>query len=154
MRLTVIFLLGLLATAAAGRAQNVDPDGFSICALTRAGVLGPCQPLTEQAMRGFGLSTNQIAIIARLRDFAANPGLDPRPHLVNESLLEPKAFAAVGAFSDTWFADAANPGKVDLGVHLRYVTEDAGPQLFQMTYAADAGHFSVLWNRALVSQHR
>lgn len=105
-------------------------------------------------MQSLGLSTSQIAIVGTLRSLAANPGLDPPSQPVNASLAEPKTFAAVGGFSDYWFADAANPGKVDRGVHLRYVTEDTRPRLFQMTYAPSEGSFSVLWNRALASPRR
>ena len=118
--------------------------------------IGPCQPLTEQAMRSFGLSASQNAIVATLQSFAKNPGFDLPPQVVNASLAAPRQFAAVGAFSDYWFSDVTDPGNVDLGIHLRYVTEDVKPRLFQMTYAVDGGegHFSVLWNRAPVLPRR
>jgi hypothetical protein len=45
---------------------------------------------------------------------------------------------------------------VELGVHLRYASENAKPALYQMTYAVDggAGHFTVLWNCVLATPPR
>jgi hypothetical protein len=157
-----VLSLGVLAVITPGRAQHVDSDGFSICSFTNSGgkvmqsIIGQCQPLTDRAMQSFGLSASQIAIVATLQSIAANPGFDLPPQVVNASLAESRQFAAVGAFSDYWFPDVTTAGNVDLGVHLRYVTEDAKPRLLQMTYAVDGGegHFSVLWNRALVSPRR
>jgi hypothetical protein len=167
--LTVIFtlvatglLLGGLAAAPPVRAQRVGPDGFSICSFSNSGgklmqsVLGPCEALSDQAMRSFGLSANQAATVATLQSFAATPPVDVPPRLVNASLAAPRQFAAVGAFSDYWFPDVADPANVEVGAHLRYATEEDGkPRLLQMTYAVDGGkgHFSVLWNRVLASPH-
>ena len=52
---------------------------------------------------------------------------------------------------DYWFPDTAHPSNVELGVHLRYMKENAKPELYQMTYTVDGseGHFTVLWNRVL-----
>jgi hypothetical protein len=45
---------------------------------------------------------------------------------------------------------------VELGVHLRYASENAKPALYQITHAVDggAGHFTVLWNRVLATPPR
>ena len=160
MRLAGLLVLVFLVTTPA-RAQHVDADGFSICSIANSGGklmqadIGPCQPLSEPAMQSFGLSAGQTAIVAALRGLAAGPGVD-RSRVVFASLAPAQPFAAVGAFADDWFPDGTQPGNIDLGVHLRYKTEDAKPQLFQMTYAVDGdeGHFTVLWNRALASPRR
>jgi hypothetical protein len=68
-----------------------------------------------------------------------------------QSLAVPKKFVAAGDYSDYWFPDAANPSNVELGVHLRYLKQNAKPELYQMTCTVDGseGHFTVLWNRVL-----
>ena len=154
--------LSVLAVAPSARAQQASTDGFSICSFTNSGgklpqsILSACEPLTDQAMRSFGLSANQATIVATLQGIAANPTVDRPPPIANASLAAPKPFAAAGAFSDYWFADVTAPANVELGVHLLHDTENAKPRLFQMTYAVDGsdGHFSVLWNRALASPRK
>jgi hypothetical protein len=162
MPLATGLLLGALAATLPARAQHASPDGFSICSFANSGgklmqsSLGACQTLTDQAMRSFGLSASQAAIVATLQSFTANPNFDLPPRVVNASLASPKQFAAVGAFTDYWYPDVTDPANVELGVHLIYVKEDAKPRLFAMTYAVDGveGHFSVLWNRALASPRK
>jgi len=145
------------------RAQRVNPDGFSICAFSNSGSklpqseFGRCQALSDQAMQSFGLSATQVAIVATLQRFAADPSLDRPPSQAIASLAAPKQFSAVAAFSDYWLADPADAANVEVGVHLLYTTEDDGkPRLSQLTYAVDggAGHFSVLWNRVLASPRK
>ena len=137
---------------------HAGPDGFSICpfASSAAGSLdstiGPCHPLTGQAMQSFGLSASQATIFATLQSFAVKPGFNPLQPMANaKSLAAPKKFVAAGDYSDYWFPDAANPSNVELGVHLRYMKQNAKPELYQMTYTVDGseGHFTVLWNRVL-----
>jgi hypothetical protein len=163
MPLAAGLLLGGLAGYPPARAQHVNPDGFSICAFTNSGgklmqsALGPCQPLTAQAMQSFSLSAGQAEIVARLQGFAAaDPAFDRLPPAANASLAAPKPFSSVGAFSDYWYPDASAPANVELGIHLLYVMDDAKPRLSQMTYAVDggAGHFSVLWNRVLAQPRK
>jgi len=143
-----------------GSSPHVGPDGFSICpfASSPRGVLqstiGPCQPLTDQTMQSLGLSSSQTAIVATLQSFAVKPSLDLLQQMAKaKSLAEPKQFAAAGDYSDYWFPDAANPGNVELGIHLRYIKKNGSEQLYQMTYTVDGsdGHFTVLWNRAALT---
>lgn len=158
MYLATGLLLGTLAAGPPASAQRVNSDGFSICAFSKSGgkllqsEFGPCQALTDMAMRSFGLSASQAAIVATLQRFAADLSLDRPPSQAIASLAAPKQFAAVAAFSDYWLADPADAANVEVGVHLLYATEQDGmPRLSQMSYAVDgsAGHFSVLWNRVL-----
>jgi hypothetical protein len=103
-------------------------------------------------MQSFGLSASQATIVATLQSFAVKPGFNPLQPMANaQSLAVPKKFVAAGDYSDYWFPDAANPSNVELGVHLRYVKQNAKPELYQMTYTVDGseGHFTVLWNRVL-----
>jgi hypothetical protein len=106
----------------------------------------------EFAFGRFGLSPSQTAIIATLQSFAVKPGFNPLQPMANaKSLAAPKKFVAAGDYSDYWFPDTAHPSNVELGVHLRYMKENAKPELYQMTYTVDGseGHFTVLWNRVL-----
>jgi hypothetical protein len=103
-------------------------------------------------MQSFGLSASQATIVATLQSFAVQPGFNPLQPMANaQSLAVPKKFVAAGDYSDYWFAEAANPSNVELGVHLRYMKQNAKPELYQMTYTVDGseGHFTVLWNRVL-----
>jgi hypothetical protein len=137
---------------------HAGPDGFSICPFASSApgsldsTIGPCRPLTGRAMQSFGLSPSQTAIIATLQSFAVKPGFNPLQPMANaKSLAAPKKFVAAGDYSDYWFPDTAQPSNVELGVHLRYMKENAKPELYQMTYTVDGseGHFTVLWNRVL-----
>jgi hypothetical protein len=95
---------------------------------------------------------SQATIVATLQSFAVQPGFNPLQPMANaQSLAVPKKFVAAGDYSDYWFPDAANPSNVELGVHLRYMKQNAKPELYQMTYTVDGseGHFTVLWNRVL-----
>lgn len=153
----VAALSGVIAAALPARAQPyTGPDGFGICPFANSALgvthstIGPCRPLTDQAMQSFGLAANQTGVVAILRSYAAKPAADLLQQLENTmSLAAPKQFAAAGRFSDYWFPDAADPSNVALGVHFRYVDEASKQQLFQMTYAVDGidGHFTVIWNR-------
>ena len=102
---------------------HAGPDGFSICpfASSAAGSLdstiGPCHPLTGQAMQSFGLSASQATIVATLRRLARLQSVATMANA--KSLAVPKKFVAAGDYSDYWFPDAANPSNVELGVHLR-----------------------------------
>jgi hypothetical protein len=149
LRLAALLLAVPFANSPA-RAQQVDPEGFSICKYEQA-ALGSCQPLTPATMQSFGLTSNQSALVTMLRHVAANPRRGLPPRLLSKLLATARPFAAVGAFSDCWFPDVTNPTNVGLGVHVLHDRQDGKPQLFQMTYAADGanGHFSVLWNRVL-----
>ena len=103
-------------------------------------------------MQSFGLSASQATIVATLQSFALQPGFNPLQPMANaQSLAVPKKFVAAGDYSDYWFPDAANPSNVELGVHLRYMKQNAKPELYQMTYTVDGseGHFTVLWNCVL-----
>ena len=159
MRLTAVPLLCVFTAAVPpAHAQQINPDGFSICTFSNPGGnilqlnIGPCQPLSDRAMQGFGLSAKQTEVVAMLKALAAKPVVDLPPPFAHASLGEPKQFSSVGAFTDYWSADVTNAKNANLGVHLRYVLEDEKPHLFQMTYAVDSseGHFTVLWNRAVV----
>jgi hypothetical protein len=155
-------LLGVLADGTPARAQGYGPDGLSICAFTNSGgkavraVIGPCRPLNDQTMRSFDLSASQTAIVATLPSLVANPVVELPPRAANTSLAAARPFADVGALSDYWFPDPADPGNVAVGLHPLYMKEDESPRLTQMTYAVDGveGHFTVLWNRALMSPRR
>ncbi len=108
-------------------------------------------------MQSFGLSASQATIVATLQSFAVKPGFNPLQPMTNAtSLAVPKKFVAAGDYSDYWFPDAANPSNLELGVHLRYVKENAKPELYQMTYTVDGseGHFTVLWNRVCGRRRR
>ncbi|HLG82991.1 MAG TPA: hypothetical protein VKY22_18410 [Bradyrhizobium sp.] len=98
----------------------------------------------------------QIGIVAELQNLAASAGFDPPPRLIDSSLGQVREFAAVGAFSDYWLPDVTDQADVSLGVHLRYRVDDTRPRLFQMTYGVDGndGHFTVIWNRAMVASRR
>jgi hypothetical protein len=86
----------------------------------------------------------------------ANPVVELPPRAANTSLAAARPFADVGALSDYWFPDPADPGNVAVGLHQLYMKEDESPRLTQMSYAVDGaeGHFTVLWNRALMSPRR
>ncbi len=143
------------------RAQpHVGPDGFSICpffssprGVTRS-TIGPCQPLSDRTMQSFGLSASQTDIVATLQSFAVAPRSELPQQMANtKSFAAPRQFAAVGDYSDYWFPDATNPSNVELGIHLRYVSQNGKPDLYQMTCAVDSdeGHFTVLWNRVALT---
>jgi hypothetical protein len=140
--------------------QHVGPDGFTICPFLSSsfGVLnstiGPCQPLSNRTLESFGLSSSQTAIVETLQSFAAKPTDDLLQQMANtKSLAAPQQFAATGHYSDYWFPDSANPSNVELGIHLRYLSQNAKPELYQMTYTVDGdeGHFTVLWNRSALT---
>ncbi len=155
-RFAAALCAGLLAAATPIRAQpHVGPDGFSICPFFSSprgvtqSTIGPCQPLSDRAVQNLGLSAGQTAIVATLQSFAATPSLDLLQQMANaKSLAPPQQFAAAGDYSDYWFPDATNPSNVELGIHLRYLSQNAKPELYQMTYTVDGdeGHFTVLWN--------
>jgi hypothetical protein len=160
-RFAAALCAGLFAATMPICAQpHAGPDGFSICPFFSSprgvthSTIGPCQPLSERTMQSLGLSAGQTAIVATLRSFAGTPSLDLLQQMANaKSLAPPQQFAAAGDYSDYWFPDATNPTNVELGIHLRYLSQNAKPELYQMTYAVDGdeGHFTVLWNRAALT---
>jgi len=146
--------------------QHAGPDGFSICPFESsphaksprealaAMKIGSCQPLTDQAMQSFGLSSSQTTLVATLQSFAVKQNFDLFQQIAKaKSLAAPKPFVVTDDYSDYWFPDAENPDNVPLGIHLRYWKENGKPELYQMTYTVDGneGHFTVLWNRAALT---
>src|SRR5262245_49248796 len=67
MRLAVLLALLLLGITAAS-AESGD-DGFSICAFN----FQSCVPLTDAAVAARGLSANEKQMVAKLRQYAAEP---------------------------------------------------------------------------------
>lgn len=93
--LASVVLAGLILTIGDGRAEetaqpssqtesaHAGADGFSICPFASSArgsvdsTIGPCQPMTAQAMESFGLSSGQAVIVPTLRDFAVKPRFNP-----------------------------------------------------------------------------
>ena len=164
---TLIFVNGgvqaeeTAAPSSQTESAHAGPDGFSMSPRPERRKLG-CRlpgfnyrrlpPADRPGHESFGLSASQATIVATLQSFAVQPGFNPLQPMANaKSLAVPKKFVAAGDYSDYWFPDAANPSNVELGVHLRYMKQNAKPELYQMTYTVDGseGHFTVLWNRVL-----
>ena len=138
------------AAALPGRtAERYGADGFSICALTADNPLGDCEPLSDQAMQRFGLSAEEMSVVARLRRFAVKPESDLLRELA-KSFAPPQPLDTPN-FSDHWLPERPDQdGSLSdcfvCGVHFRYLKSE----LYQMSYAVRGGGFIVTWNRVFV----
>jgi hypothetical protein len=137
--------LALVIGGSASRAQPyTGPDGFAICPYAK-GVIGKCAPLTDPAMRDYGLTAAQAGLVAMWRTIVMKPAPAPADTIVNSKpFAAPWLFSHLDEYSDYWFPDPSSVS-IECGIHFRYAKED----LMQMNYAVD-GRFIVLWTRNAV----
>ena len=128
----------------------MGPDGFSICPIVNADI-GPCEPLTDAAMAGRGLSAEEEGIVGKLRRLAEAPDQAAIDDLA-KSFAPVRTPVDTADFKDVWFPDRDAAGNAltscfACGLHLRFAKDG----LIQINYAPEA-RFIVIWNRVPVTK--
>jgi hypothetical protein len=148
MRIIATFFACLFGTAALAQ-ESVGPDGFSICPIVNADI-GKCEALSDAALQGYGLTSDEQSIVGKLRRLAGAPDQAAIDDLA-------KSFAPVETpvdtpnYRDVWFPDRDAAGNAltscfACGLHLRFAKDD----LMQINYLPEA-KFIVIWNRVLMT---